>query len=205
MNKILSTKSNKKPKLTTNKLVKISVLSVLAYILMIMDFPLPIFPGFLKLDFSDVPAVLGGFALGPVAGILIQLVKVILYFFTKSSTGGVGELANFLVGAAFVTPAAILYHRNKDRKHAIMGLIVGIISMTIIGALVNIYITLPFYSAFTPMEAIVEMGAVVNSNIVDIKTLVLYGITPFNILKGIIIAIITLVTYKKVSPVLKSN
>lgn len=205
MQKTANSMSGSKSRITTNSLVKISVLSVLSYILMLMDFPLPMFPSFLKLDFSDIPALLGAFAMGPVAGIFIQLVKVILYFLTNSSTGGVGELANFLVGAAYVVPAAMVYHRKKDRTHAIIGLIVGIISMTVVGAIANIYITLPFYSAFMPMDAIVQMGTAVNSKIVDVNTLVLYGISPFNVLKGSIIAFVALIVYKKVSPILKNN
>ncbi|ABW20006.1 ECF transporter S component [Alkaliphilus oremlandii] len=204
MEKTTKTMSVSRKKLTTNSLVKISVLAVIAFILMAMDFPLPMFPGFLKLDFSDIPALLGGFALGPVAGALIQLVKVMLHL-TKTQTGGVGELANFLVGAAYVVPAAIIYHRKKDRKHALIGLTVATISMTVIGAIVNTYITLPFYSAFMPMDTIVQMGTVLNSRIVDVKTLVLYGISPFNIFKGAFIAFITLLIYKRVSPILKNH
>jgi len=205
MQKTSRTMNVSRSKFTTNSLVKISVLSVLSYILMVMDFPLPMFPSFLKLDFSDIPALLGAFAIGPVAGVFIQLVKVILYFLTNSSTGGVGELANFLVGAAYIVPAAIIYHRRKDRKHAVIGLIAGIISMTVVGAIANIFITLPFYSAFMPMDAIVAMGSAVNSKIVDVNTLVLYGISPFNIFKGSIIAFVTLLIYKKISPILKNN
>ncbi len=206
MQKTTNTMSVSKSKLTTNSLVKISVLAVLSYILMLMDFPLPMFPGFLKLDFSDIPAVLGAFAIGPVAGVFIQLVKVILYFLTNSGTGGAGELANFLVGAAYVVPAAMIYHRRKDRKHAIIGLLIGTISMTVVGIIANIYITIPFYTALgMPIEAIVEMGTIINSKIIDIKTLVLYGISPFNVLKGGFIAFITLLIYKKISPILKNK
>lgn len=194
-----------KKKISTNSLVKIAVLSVLAYILMIVDFPLPLFPAFLKLDFSDIPALLGGFALGPLAGVLIELVKVILHFLTKATTGGVGSLANFIVGAAYVAPAALIYHRNKNRKNALIGMLIGTLSMTLIGVIVNLYITIPFYSAFMPMDKIVAMGTKVNSRIVDLKTLVIYGITPFNILKGAIVSLITLLVYKKVSPILKNQ
>lgn len=194
-----------KKRISTNSLVKVAVLSVIAYILMVMDFPLPLFPGFLKLDFSDIPALLGAFAIGPLAGVAIELVKVILHFITKTSTGGVGELANFIVGAAYVAPAAYIYHRKKDKKHAIIGMIVGTIVMTLVGIVVNLYITLPFYSKIMPMDTIVAMGTVVNSRIVDLKTLVIYGITPFNLLKGAFIAFITLLIYKKVSPILKDH
>lgn len=205
MQKTTNTMSRSRSKLTTNSLVKISVLSVLSYILMMIEFPLPLFPSFLQFDFSDIPALLGAFTLGPVAGVLVQLVKALLHFLTKSQTGGVGELANFLVGISYIVPAALIYHRKKDRNHALIGLIAGTIMMTVVGVIVNLYITLPFYSAFMPMDAIVNLGTVVNSKIVDVTTLVLYGISPFNILKGAIIAFVTLLIYKKVSPILKNN
>lgn len=194
-----------KKRISTNVLVKVSVLSVIAYVLMSLEFPIPIFPGFLQLDFSDVPALLGGFALGPLAGVLIELIKVILHSITRTSTFGVGELANFIVGAAYVAPAAFIYHRNKDKRHALIGMLVGTLSMTVVGVVVNMYITLPFYSAFIPMPEIIKMGTIVNSRIIDIKTLVIYGITPFNIFKGGLIALITLLIYKKVSPILKGH
>ncbi|MBU5676712.1 ECF transporter S component [Alkaliphilus sp. MSJ-5] len=205
MQKTTNTMSRSRSKLTTNSLVKISVLSVLSYILMMIEFPLPLFPSFLQFDFSDIPALLGAFTLGPVAGVLVQLVKALLHFLTKSQTGGVGELANFLVGISYIVPAALIYHRKKDRNHALIGLIAGTIMMTVVGVIVNLYITLPFYSAFMPMDTIVNLGTVVNSKIVDVTTLVLYGISPFNILKGAIIAFVTLLIYKKVSPILKNN
>ncbi len=104
-----------------------------------------------------------------------------------------------------MVPAALIYHRKKDRNHALIGLIVGTMMMTAVGVIVNLYITLPFYSAFMPMDAIVNLGTVVNSRIVDVKTLVLYGISPFNILKGAVIAFVTLLIYKKISPILKNN
>jgi len=196
----------KKTLASTNNLVKMAILAVMAYILMIVDFPLPmLFPGFLKIDLSDVPALIGGFALGPVAGVVIQLVKAFLHFMTNSSTGGVGSLANFIVGSAFVFPAAYIYHLDKTKKNAIIGIVVGTISMTIVAALANIYVFIPFYSNFMPIDAIVQMGTVVNSRIVDVPTLVLYGITPFNLFKGVIIGVVTMLLYKKIAPLLKGR
>ncbi len=196
----------KKTLASTNNLVKMAILAVMAYILMIVDFPLPMFfPGFLKIDLSDVPALIGGFALGPVAGVVIQLVKAFLHFMTNSSTGGVGSLANFIVGSAFVFPAAYIYHLDKTKKNAIIGIVVGTISMTIVAALANIYVFIPFYSNFMPIDAIVQMGTVVNSRIVDVPTLVLYGITPFNLFKGVIIGVVTMLLYKKIAPLLKGR
>lgn len=190
-------------KLSTNSLVKISILAGMAYVLMLMDFPLPMFPGFLKIDLSDVPALIGAFSLGPVAGILIQLVKVFLYFITKSTTGGVGEFANFIIGVAYVVPAAMIYQNKKDKAHALMGAAVGTVVMCITGVLANLYIIIPFYSKIFPVEAIIGMGTAVNSRIVDLQTLVIYGITPFNLFKGLLIALVTMLVYKRISPLLK--
>ncbi len=192
-------------KFSTKTLVKISILSVMAYILIALEFPLPIFPGFLKIDLSDVPALIGAFAMGPVAGTLIVLIKAFLHFITKTQTGGVGEFANFIIGASYIIPASIIYNYKKDKMHAIIGVAVGTIAMCIVGVMANIYIIIPFYSKLFPLEAIIGMGTAVNSRIVDLNTLVLYGITPFNILKGFLIGIITMLVYKKIAPLLKNN
>ncbi len=189
--------------LTTNNLVKISVLGVLSYILMFIHFPLPIFPGFLKIDVAEVPAIIGGFALGPIPGMLIVLIKNILHFLIQTSTGGVGELSNFIIGTSYVIPAALVYHHKKDRFHAILGVVAGIISMTAVGTISNTHLIIPFYSKIMPIEAIIKMGTVVNSRIVDIPTLVLYGITPFNLFKSSLLSLVTILIYKKVSPILK--
>jgi len=196
--------SLKKSKIfTTNNLVKMSILSVFGFVLMVIDFPLPIFPGFLKIDLSDVPPLIGGFALGPVAGVIIQLMKNILHFMTKSSTGGVGEISNFITGTAYVLPAAIIYHYKKDRKHAVIGTLAGTVTMTVLGGLSNYYLVIPFYSKIMPIESIIKMGTVINTKIVDVKTLVIYGVSPFNVFKGLLIAFITLLIYKRISPILK--
>ena len=184
-----------------NKLIKISLMGVIAFIIMFIEFAIPIFPAFLKIDLSDIPAIMTGFALGPVAGVAVELVKNVLHLM-RTSTGGVGELANFLVGSALVFPAAYLYSKKKDKKTAIIGMIVGIISMAVVGALANYFILLPFYTAFMPMEAIIGMAAAVNSLIVDLKTLIFYAIIPFNLVKGIVVTLITIPVYKKVSKVL---
>lgn len=194
-----------KAKFTTHAIVKIAILGAIAFGIMLIQFPIPIFPAFLKIDLSDVVALVGGFAIGPVSGVVVQLIKVLLHFIIRTSTGGVGELANFIIGASFVFPAAFIYHMKKDKKHALMGVIVGTITMTIAGALANIYILIPFYANIFPIEAIINMGTVINENITDVNSLVLYGITPFNIFKGIIISLVTMLIYKKISPILKSK
>ncbi len=195
--------TTKKNLFTTPVLVKISILSVISYLIMFIEFPIVFAPGFLKLDFSDIPAIIGGFALGPVAGIFIELIKNILHFVTKSSTGGIGEIANFLIGGAFVFISSGIYHLGKNKKNAIIGCLIGTIGMSIVGALANLYLLIPFYANMFPIDAIVQMGTVVNKNIVDIKTLVYYGVVPFNIFKGIVMSVATAVLYKKVSCILK--
>ncbi|MBN4051034.1 MAG: ECF transporter S component [Alkaliphilus sp.] len=194
-----------KAKFTTHAIVKIAILGAIAFGIMLIQFPIPIFPAFLKIDLSDIVALVGGFAIGPVSGVAVQLIKVLLHFIIRTSTGGVGELANFIIGASFVFPAAFIYHMKKDKKHALVGVIVGTITMTMAGALANIYILIPFYANIFPIEAIINMGTVINENITDVNSLVLYGITPFNIFKGIIISLVTMLIYKKISPILKSK
>lgn len=188
---------------TVNGLVKISILSVLAYVIMFIELPVFFFPGFLKIDFSDLPALIGGLALGPAAGIMIELIKNLLHFLTKTSTGGVGEFANFLVGIALIIPACVSYHKYRTKKGAMMGIIIGIIAMSIVGGLANYYMLLPFYAKIMPLEQIIAWSAAANSAIVDMKTLVLYGVIPFNLLKGMVVAIFTSFLYKKLSPILK--
>lgn len=189
----------------TKWLVKVGMLSAVAFLLQLLEFPLGIFPAFLQIDFSDVPALLAGFSLGPAAGVVVELIKNILHLILKNSgTGGVGELANFLIGSAIVIPAALLYKRKHTRSMALYGLIAGTLVMTFVGVLANLYILIPFYSsAFgMPIEAIVAMGTEVNSAVVDLKTLVLYGIVPFNLLKGVIVSLVTVLIYKRLSPIL---
>ncbi len=184
-----------------SKLIKISLMGVIAFIIMFIETAVPLFPAFLKIDLSDIPAVITGFALGPVAGVGVELIKNILHLF-RTSTGGVGELANFIVGSAYVIPAALIYQKHKTKKTAIIGMLVGTVSMALFGAIANYTFIMPFYAKIMPIEAIIGMAAAVNKYIVDMKTLILYAIVPFNLFKGIVLAIITLPVYKKVSKVL---
>lgn len=190
---------NVKAVLNVNAMVKMAFLSVVAYILMIIEVPVMFFPAFLTIDLSDIPALIAGFALGPIGGIIVEFIKNVLHLMTKSSTGGVGELANFLVGTALVVPAAISYKVSRTRRAAFMGMALGVAVMGIVGALANYFILLPFYAKVMPLEQIIEWSAAANGAIKDMKTLILYAIIPFNLLKGAIVVIITGVIYKKIS------
>ena len=146
--------------------------------------------------------------MGPLAGVLIELIKIILNLCINGSvTAGVGELANFVIGIALVLPAALIYKRKKTKKGAIVGLVTGTLFMTISGCFINAYVMLPTYAkAFgMPIEALVGMGSAVNANITDLFTFVMFAVVPFNLLKGVLVSIIVLLIYKKISPILKMN
>ena len=133
-------------KFNVHFLTKIGMLTAVAVVLMYLELPLPIFPAFLKIDLSDLPALLGGFALGPLAAVIIQLVKNIIHFIVKNDgTGGIGNLANFIVGCALFVPASIVYMKNKGHKNAILAMLVGIVSMIIVAALSNYFVLWTLY------------------------------------------------------------
>lgn len=192
-----------RPAISTSNMVKISLLSVMSFILMFVNTPLPFAPAFLKLDIADVPSIIGGFAMGPVAGILIQLLKNLIHFITNTSTGGIGEISNFIVGGSFVLISSSIYHMKKTKQSAVIGSIVATVVMTIVASVSNYFIIIPFYSHIMPIEAIISMGTAVNSLITDKLSLIIYGVIPFNIFKGILISVVTASLYKKVAPILK--
>ncbi|MDW7668871.1 MAG: ECF transporter S component [Bacillota bacterium] len=184
-------------------ITRVAILSAAAFALNYIEFPVPLFPAFLQLDFSDIPALVGAFALGPLAGVVIEFIKNILHLIFKWNIGSpVGELANFIVGVALVGTAGFIYKKRKTKQNAIKAMIVGIIVMAVAGGVMNYFVLLPFYTRFMPIEAIIEMGAAVNNRITSLKDLVIYAIIPFNIFKGVIISVITGLLYKKLSPVI---
>lgn len=192
-------------KTSVKVLTKIGVLSAIAGLLMLIEFPLWFAPPFYKLDLSEVAILLGGFALGPIVGATIEFIKILLNFVMNgTTTGGVGELANFLIGCGMVMPAAFIYKRNKTMKSAILGLAVGTIVMSLVGGVLNAYVLIPTYAKVfgMPLDKIIAMGTVLNSSITNLSTFVLYAVIPFNIVKGIIVSAITVLIYKRVSPIL---
>lgn len=189
--------------LTTNYLVKIAVLAAVARVVMFLEFPLPMFPPFLKLDFSDLVPLIGSLAMGPLAGVLIELVKCLIHL-VNSTTGGVGDLANFIVGAAYVWAAGFYYQRHKTKKGAIIGLCLGTLTMIVAGAFVNYAITIPLYGLVMGWseEMIVGMGSAIIPAIQNRFTLILFAFCPFNLMKGIILTILAIPLYKPLSPLL---
>ncbi len=190
---------------TTRNMVKIAVLGVIGMVLMFFDIPAFFAPGFLKIDLADLPALIGAFAMGPMAGVIVQLVKNLLSIFIEgTTTGGIGELSNFIVGSTFVYVAGFIYYKKKTLKTAVVGLILGVLAMTILATLSNYYVVFPLYAKIFgwPMEKIIGMGSAVNKFVIDYKSLILFAVVPFNLVKGTIVSIITLLVYKKVSPIL---
>lgn len=191
-------------KLSLSTLVKISILGAISFLIMLLDFPLWFVPEFYKMDFSDLPGLIGAFTLGPVAGVLIELLKNILKFaFVGSVTGGVGEVANFIMGALYVGVAGLCYSKMKTRKGAVLGMILGTVVMSLAGGLLNYYVLIPLYSKVMPIEQIIGMAKKINSIIVDLKSMIIYAVIPFNIFKGIVVSLVSIPLYKRLSGVLK--
>lgn len=196
MNQIQRTKAH----YSTRSLTRLSLLSVIAFLFMYIEFPLAfIAPPFIKIDLSDIPALIGGFAMGPVAGITIELVKCILTFFVRgTTTGGVGELSNFIVGALLVGLSAKFYSEHRTYRGAVAGLLLGVVGMTLVATLSNYFVVFPLYGKIMPMDAIINMGRAVTPRVNTLWDLMIYCIVPFNLVKGLIISAATLALYKRV-------
>ena len=195
-------KSNSK----TRYIVNVAILSALAGVLMLIEFPLPIAPTFYKVDLSDVAVLIGGFALNAPAAIIISFMKVMISIILNgTSTAFVGEFAAFIMDGVFGFVASLIYQKEHTKKGAIKSLIFGTLSLTIIGAFVNYYLMIPAYVKFMniPLDAILSLGSAVNKNINSLLTLIIFCTIPFNIIKGIIISIVTYLLYKHISPLLK--
>lgn len=184
----------------------IGVFAAVAAVLMYLEFPLPFAPSFYEIDFSEVPVLICSFSLGPVAGVVCELVKVILKLLLKGTTTAfVGDFANFVVGCSFILPATIIYHRFKTKKGALAGMAVGTATMTVFGSLFNAVYLLPAFSALygLPLETLVAMGTKVNGAINSVSTLVLFAVVPFNLVKGVLVSVLTFLLYKKIERLLK--
>ena len=181
-----------------------AVLSAIAFVLAFFEFPVPLSPSFARMDLSDLPALIGAFAYGPAAGILIELVKNTLQLLT-SSTSGIGELANFIMGSSFVAAAGLIYKFHKTKKTVMIACLTASVMMGIVAALVNYFILLPVFEAFMPLDQLI---ASFGEFIPFIKTkldVVLFNAFPFNLLKGIGISIVTMLLYKRLTPILKGR
>ena len=205
---------NKQIQVTGNRsklrtMVQIAMLSAVSAVLMMFEFPIPFLaPPFIKMDFSEIPVLVGTFAMGPLAGVVIELLKNILHFVTYgTTTGGIGELSNFFIGCAFAVPAGIFYRKRKTRKNAVLGMATGTLLMVIMGCLSNAFVMFPLYSVVMgiPMDSFIAMGTAIHPTIDNMVTFVVLCMVPFNLVKGIIISMITLLLYKRLKVVLKGE
>ena len=191
---------------TTHNLTIAAMLSAVAFILMFIEFPIPmLIPAFIKMDFSDLPALLGAFALGPVYGVIISFMKNLLHIVIKgTSTACVGELSNFILGAIFSAVAGYLYKHHKSRKTAIIGAVAGAVAMGVLSVPSNYFVVYPAYVQFyhMPLEAILGMyQAILPSADSLIKCLILFNL-PFTLVKGLLDAVLCMLIYKPLSPIL---
>ena len=187
----------------TRYLVISAMLSAVSIVLMQFDFSVPFMPSFIKMDLSDLPALIGSFSMGPLYGVIIALVKNLLHLL-RTSTGGIGELSNFLLSALFVLPAGLIYQRNKTRKRAIIGAVVGAVCMAVFSVITNYFSVYPVYTAFMPMETIIAMYQAILPKIKDgdlLSCLVIFNM-PFTFVKAMLSVVITLLIYKPLSPII---
>ena len=186
-------------------MARVAVLTAIASVLMLLEFPLWFAPGFYKLDVSEAVILMGGFALGPGAAILIEFLKnLINILLNGTTTAYIGEMANFITGCAFVVPAAVIYKYHKNKKSALISMVAASLSLMVIGSLLNYFVLIPAFSRFynLPVEDIISMGAAVNPLVTDLKSLVVWAVAPFNLAKGVICSTLAMLLYKRVSKIL---
>ena len=179
-----------------------AMLSAVAFILMFLDFSVPFMPAFIKMDLSELPALIGAFSMGPVCGILICLFKNVLHLFI-TTTGGVGELSNFLLGVAFVLPAGLIYRHKKSRRSALIGSLLGAVIMGVFSVVSNYFLVYPVYYNFMPEEAVLGAYQVIVPSVKSILQCLVCFNMPFTIVKGLFSVVITFLVYKHISPILK--
>ena len=192
--------------MSTKNVVLMGMFGALAGVLMIFEIPLPfIAPSFYGLDLSEVPILVGTFALGPVAVAVMEIVKILVKLVLKpTSTGFVGEFANLAVGCSLILPAGILYRFNKTKKGAVLGMAAGTVMMAVVGVVINALIMIPFYSNLMPLETIIQAGAAINPAISNVWTFAIICVGPFNIIKGVTVSLITALVYKRISVIIHS-
>ncbi len=185
-------------------LTSCAIAGAISYVLMFLELSLPIAPAFIKLDFSDIPSLILAFAFGPLAGVLTELVKNALHLFI-TSTAGIGELSNFLLGCAFVIPAGWVYKIHRTRKGALAAMLIGTLSFSIFGIFSNLFIMFPFYTKVMgiPMESIIAMCQKILPFVDNEAKVILLSVTPFNLLKGILVSLVTFLLYKRISPLIR--
>ncbi|TGY96671.1 ECF transporter S component [Petralouisia muris] len=186
------------------KMTMTAMLSAIAFLLMFLEFSVPIMPAFIKMDLSELPALIGAFAMGPVSGAMICLIKNLLHLF-MTTTGGVGELSNFILGASFVVPAGLIYRKWKGKKSAVAGALAGAVLMAVISVFSNYFIVYPVYYNFMPEETVLAAYQMIFPGVKNMLQCLIVFNAPFTFVKGVFSVVITVLVYKPLSPFLKGN
>lgn len=201
--------SGKKEKFfTTRKMTAIGILCAMATVLMIFDFPLWFIPSFYKLDFSEIPVLIGAYAFGPATGVIMEFLKILLKLLIKgTSTAFVGELANFVVGCSFIIPAATIYAFKKTKKNAIVSCIAGTLILVVFAAVFNALYLIPAFTKFMSLDSILAKGAEKNSlvNRDSMTSFVIFAVAPLNLIKGVAVSVVTMLIYKPLSKFMKND
>lgn len=190
--------------LNVRALVMTAMLSAVSFVLTFLSFSVPFMPSFVKLDVSDLPALIGSFSLGPVYGVIICLIKNLLGLM-RTYSAGIGELSNFLLSALFVFPAGLIYQKMKSRKGAIIGSIVGAVCMAVVSAFTNIFIVYPVYYQIMPKDVILQAYQAIIPSMTSVEQSIICFNVPFNFLKGMLSVAIALLVYKRLSPIIKGT
>lgn len=211
LEKAAQKKSGSREKIfSTRKIAVIGMFSAIAAVLMLFEFPLPFAPAFYELDFSELPILVGTFAFGPVAGVMMEFVKILLKLLFKGiSTAFVGDLANFVVGCSLILPASVVYSFRKNKKGAMLACTVGTLCITVFGTAFNAVYLLPAFSRLygIPLESLLAMGTEVNGLVREgsIVSFVAACVAPMNLLKGASVSLVTMLIYKPLSPIIKGR
>lgn len=187
---------------STRRITVSAMFAAISTVLMYIEFQLPFLPPFLKIDLSGVAVLIAAFMLGPVQAIIITLVKDLVHLLS-TQTGGVGELADFILLSSFSVTASLIYKRQKDKKHAFIGCAAATVALCVLGVFANMFLLIPFYSKIMPVEAIVGACQAINPAIDSINGYYIFGVVPFNLIKGIILSAVTMLTYKRLSVIIK--
>ena len=199
-----SVRENTTKRVNVRYLTVTAMLSAVAYILMFLDFSVPFMPSFIKMDLSELPALIGSFAMGPLCGVIICLIKNVLHLFI-TSTGGVGELSNFILGVAFVLPAGLIYKHHKTKKNALIGSLLGAVIMGVFSVVSNYFLVYPVYYNFMPEEVVLAAYQAILPSMKSILQCLVCFNMPFTMVKGFFSVVITMLVYKHLSPILKGS
>ena len=197
-------KTARESKMSVRYITVTAMLSAIAFVLMFLDFSVPVMPGFIKMDLSELPALIGAFAMGPACGVMVCLIKNLLHLL-MTSTGGVGELSNVVLGVAFVLPAGLIYKAKKSRKNAMIGSLVGAVAMAIVSFPSNLFVVYPIYENFMPRDVIIAAYQAIVPSVKTLWQCLLFFNVPFTFVKALASVLITMLVYKKLSPILKGT